>query len=193
MRDHLDDRTCGGLRHQVLGDGELVAGGSGETDVERTVVDGDGGVAGEEGVKVEGGELVDAGGGLLDRAIVDVLENDAPAVKNGVASEEVAPVKTVEEVGGVASAMAGGVEDLEIESTDADAVALGHLAIDLDRLEGVVGGVEAGGLGHVEGDGALIAGAKSGGGIAGGQDAEVEALAEAGGTAGVVHVVMGED
>ena len=70
------------------------------------------------------------------------------------------------------------LEDLQLEVADRNAIALPHLARDLDRLEAVVRGVEPGRLGHVERNGSLVSRPQRGRGTDGRHHLDPEALAK---------------
>src|SRR4051812_15252475 len=104
-------------------------------DVARAAVETDRGVPREQRVELEVSQLGDTCGRFLDRAVVDVLQDHAAATEDSVPREEVASLLAAEKQRDMAIAMPRRLEDLQLQAADRDAIALPHLARDLDRLE----------------------------------------------------------
>ena len=85
----------------------------GPRNVLHAIVEADDGVAGEQRVELEPGQLGDAVGGFLDRAVVDVLQHDPSAAEDRVSGEEIAALPTVQQIASVAIAVPRRVEDRE--------------------------------------------------------------------------------
>src|SRR5207253_6381405 len=124
----------------------------------------------------------------------DVLEQDRSAVEDGIAREQRSLPLRLEQQREMAVAVSRGLDHLEREAPDVDAVPRADLADDGVRLENVVGGVEPGLLRDVEADGVLVAALEAlPGRLRPVDDRMIESVAEAGqaprvsGTAGGAH------
>ena len=74
-----------------------------------------------------------------------------------------------------------------------DPISLAHLGLDLDRRKAILLRVETGGLGGIQGHRALVAGAHHLGSLRWTDDLCAKQGLRAGGSARMIHVIVGED
>jgi hypothetical protein len=81
----------------------------------------------QQRVKFELSQLADTRRRFLNRAIVNVLEDDLPAAEHGVTGEEIAPLTTSHQQRHVTIAVPGRLENFEGEVANRDTITLAHL------------------------------------------------------------------